>query len=162
MRVPETMSLPACDQWTKDYIAENPAGPVDAVLLYQLAVVDQPDVTSRMGHSLMLSETPRFETWRKAGTQQPPLSFNVAVGMDTPPSRVFITNGPTNADFRGYHYQRGEYFTAYPFDPNRPTNGVLRRLASGIFQHAVIVSLDGTEHQFRGRFPPTDEITLFE
>jgi len=124
------------------------------------SIVDQLDRSSWMEHSFLLSGTPQFETWQKAKT----LSINFAVGIPrTRPSRVLITNGPTKADFRdGYHYQHGEYFTAYPFDPNRPTNSVSRNIASGIFQHAVIVLPDGTEQLLVGHFPPTKEITLFE
>jgi len=163
MRVPETMALPACDQWAKDYLSNNSASPIDAILLYQLALIDQPDDSSIMGHSLMISDTPRFSAWRAAATPPRGLVINRAVGIEILPSRVLITNGPTNADFRdGYHYQRGEYFTAYPFDPNRPTNVVLRNISSGIFQYAVIVLPDGTEQLLAGHFPPTKEITLFE
>jgi hypothetical protein len=163
MRVPETMSLPSCDQWAKDYLSNNPASPIDAILLYQLAVIDQPDGSSVMGHSLMVSDTPRFAAWRTAATPPRGLMMNLAVGTGMSPSRLLITNGPTNATFQdGYHYQRGEFFTAYPHDPNRPTNAVLRNLASGIFQHAVLVYPDGTEQLIGGHFPSTKEITLFE
>ncbi|MGJ5041902.1 MULTISPECIES: hypothetical protein [unclassified Bradyrhizobium] len=163
MRVPETMSLPACDGWAKDYLKSNPASPIDAIFLYQLAVVDQPNGSSVMGHSLMVSDTPRFAAWRSAVTPPRGLVMNLAVGIGIAPSRVLITNGPTNAVYQdGYHYQRGEFFTAYPHDPNRPTNVVLRNLASGIFQHAVIIYPNGTEQLLGGHFPPTKDITLFE
>lgn len=162
MRVPETMSLPACDGWVKDYLARNPETPIDAVMLYQLATIDQPDGTSVIGHSILISKTPRFETWCQARKQKPPLSINLAVGVGSPPSRVQLTNGPSNASFTdGYYYQHGEFYTAYQATQNKPTNALIRNLASGIFQHAVIVDVDGNESVLGGYFPPSKEIALF-
>jgi hypothetical protein len=163
MRIPETMSLPACDEWAKNYLADNPTSPIDGVFLYQLATIDQPNDMSVIGHAILFSETPRFAAWRKARKAKPPLSINLAVGIGTEPSRVQIANGPANATFKdGYHYQRGEFYTAYPVDPNKPTNALVRNLASGIFQHAVVVHPDGSEDVLGGYFPPTKEISLFE
>jgi hypothetical protein len=163
MRIPETMFLPACDQWAKDYLANNPDSPIDGVLLYQVATIDQPDGTSVIGHAILCSETPRFVAWRQARKQKPPILINLAVGVGTAPSHVQIVGGSANATFKdGYHYQRGEFYTAYAVDPNKPTDAWVRNLASGIFQHAVIVHPDGKEDVLGGHFPPTKEITLFD
>ena len=163
MRVPETMSLSACDGWAKDYFANNLTSPIDGVMLYQLATIDQPDGTSVMGHSILISKTPRFETWCRARKQKSPLLINLAVGVGSPPSRLQLTNGPANASFTdGYYYQRGEFYTTYAVDPNRPTNAWVKNLASGIFQHAVLVHANGREEVLGGHFPPSKEIALFD
>jgi hypothetical protein len=163
MRIPETMSLSACDQWAKDYLANNPDSPIDGILLYQVATIDQSDGTSVIGHSILWSETARFVAWRKARKPKEPILINLAVGVGTAPSHVQIVNGPANAAFKdGYHYQRGEFYTAYQVDPKQPTNAWVRNLASGIFQHAVIVYPDGKEDVLGGNFPPSKEIALFD
>jgi hypothetical protein len=163
MRIPEAMSLVVCDKWAKDYLANNPTTPIDGVYLYQIATIDRPDGTSVIGHALSISETPRFGMWRNARKPKRPLLINLAVGVGVDPSQVLLTNGPMQAKFKeGYHYQRGEFFTAYKVEPNKPTNAWVRNLASGIFQHAVIVHPDGHEAVLGGHFPPTKEITLFD
>jgi hypothetical protein len=163
MRVPEAMSLVACDKWAKDYLANYPASPIDGIYLYQIATIDAPDGTSVIGHAMTISETPRFAKWRNARTPKGPLRINLAVGVGVDPSKVLLANGPMQAEFKeGYHYQRGEFFTAYKVDPNKPTNAWVKNLASGIFQHAAIVHPNGREDVLGGYFPPTKEITLFD
>lgn len=163
IRIPEAMSVAACDQWAKDYLSNNQASPIDGILLYQLATIDQSDGTSVIGHVILISETPRFTAWCRARKQKPPFLVNLAVGIETEPSGVQITNGPRTAKFKdGYYYQRGEFYTAYPVDQDKPTDAWVRNLASGIFQHAVLVHKDGREDILGGRFPPTKEITLFD
>jgi hypothetical protein len=163
MRIPEAMSLVACDKWAKDYLAKNPASPIDGIYLYQIATIDWPVGTSVIGHAITISETPRFATWRNARTPKGPLRINLPVGVGVDSSKVLVANGPMQAEFKeGYHYQRGEFFTAYKFDRNKPTNVWVKNLASGIFQHAVIVHPNGREDVLGGHFPPTKEITLFD
>jgi hypothetical protein len=163
MRIPESMSLVACDKWAKDYLANNPASPIDGVYLYQIATIDEPVGSSVIGHTIGISETPRFASWRNARTRKGSLLINLAVGVGVAPSKLLLINGPMQATFNeGYYYQRGEFFTAYKTNPNKPTNAWVRNLASGIFQHAVIVRDDEGEDVLGGYFPPTREITLFD
>jgi hypothetical protein len=61
LRVPETMSLKTCDTWTKGYLANNATSPIDAIFLYQIAVVEQPDDRSVIGHAMLQSLTSRFQ-----------------------------------------------------------------------------------------------------
>jgi hypothetical protein len=60
-----------------------------------------------------------------------------------------------------YHYQRGYYYRLYAVDPNKPTNVLIRNLASGIFQHAVLQSPEG-HMSLAGIFPPLKDIALFD
>lgn len=163
MRVPETISLPACDQWAKEYLANNPGGPIDGVYLYQLTVLDQPNGQSVMSHAICITETPRMAAWRApAGKPRRIIALNLAVGIGTEPTRGQIVGGPMMLQLNdGYVYQRGDFYTLYNFDPNKPTNLTVRNLASGIFQHAVLQRADG-HVTLGGHFPPTKEITLFD
>ncbi|MCK9913693.1 hypothetical protein MXD81_31375 [Microbacteriaceae bacterium K1510] len=162
MRVPETMPLLACDGWAKEYLANHPASPIDGVYLYQIATIDRPDGSSVIGHSLAVTETARFRAWRKSRKSKPALSMNFAVGVPVHPSRLQVTNGSPQIPLAdGYYHQRGDFFTAYKADPKKPTDAWLRNLASGIFQHAVIVH-PGREDVWKGVFPPTKDIGLFD
>jgi hypothetical protein len=163
MRVPETISLHTCDRWVKAYLANNPASPIDGVYLYQLTVVEQPDDRSVMGHALCVSETPRFAECRAppCGARRG-FALNLAVGTGIPPSRLQLVGGPMPLNMEeAYHYQRGDLFRLYTFDPDKPTSVLIRNLASGIFQHAVLQSPDG-HSALGGHFPPLKDITLFD
>jgi hypothetical protein len=163
MRVPETISLHACDRWTKAYLADNPTSPIDGIYLYQLAVVEQPNDQSVMGHALCFSETPRFAQWRAPpGQPRRGFSLNLAVGTNIAPSRLQLLGGPAPQTMEeAYHYQRGDLFRLYTFDPNKPMNVLMRNLASRIFQHAVLQSQEG-HMVLGGYFPPLKDITLFD
>lgn len=163
MRVPEAISLQTCDRWAKAYLADNLASPIDGIYLYQLAVVEQPNGRSVMGHALCVSETPRLAQWRApSGGPQRGFALNLAVGTGIQPSRLQLVGGPVPLNFDDvYHYQRGDLFRHYPFDPNNPTNVLIRNLASGIFQHAVLQSPDG-HITLGGHFPPLKDIRLFD
>lgn len=163
LRVPETISLLSCTRWTQEYIANNPGGPIDGVYLYQLTVVDQPDGSSVMSHAFSFTETPNFQTWRSPpGRPRRVLAMNIAVGVPTKPTRRQIIGGPANLQFEdGYFYQKGDFYTLQIVDPKKPTNAIVKNLASGIFQHAVFQFRDG-HFTIGGHFPPLKEITLFD
>lgn len=163
MRIPEAISLRACDEWAKAYLEQNLQTPIDGIYLYQMAVIDRADGTSVLGHSFCISETPRFVKWRVGSKPRRNLLINLAVGIGADPSKLQLTNGQIRANFQdGYHYQRGNYYTLYRVDPTKTTNISIRNLASGIFQHAVLKSGDGSEVLLSGHFPPTKEVTLFD
>jgi hypothetical protein len=163
MRVPEAMSLRTCDRWAKEYLANNPASPIDGVYLYQLTVVEQPNDQSVISHALRISETARFGTWRSPpGNQRRGFALNLAVGVGTEPTRVKLVGGPAPQFMEeAYHYQKGEFYTLHVVDPNKPTNAWIRNLASGIFQYAVFQSGD-SQMTWGGHFPPVKDITLFD
>ncbi len=163
MRVPESISLHACDRWAKAYLTDNPASPIDGIYLYQLAIVEQPNDQNVMGHALCVSETPRFAQWRSPpGQPHRGFSLNLAVGAAIPPSRLLLLGGTTAQTMEeAYHYQRGDYYRLYTVDPNEPTDVLIRNPASGIFQHAVLQSRDG-HISLGGIFPPLKDITLFD
>jgi hypothetical protein len=164
LRVPETISLSVCDRWTKEYIVNNAKGPIDGVYLYQLTVIEKPNDQSLMSHALSISETRNFTAWRSpAGGGQRQMAINLAVGSLTEPTRRQILGGPVPIELdEGYIYQKGDFYTAQKVDPNKPTNGTIRNLASGIFQHAVFEFPDGGSFTLGGHFPPVKEITLFD
>jgi hypothetical protein len=163
MRVPETMSLRACNKWAKAYLADNPTSPIDGIYLYQLAVVEQANDQSVIGHALCISETPRFTQWREPpGRSRRGFALNLAVGTGTSPSRLQLMGGPAPWIIEeAYHYQTGEIFRLYTFDPKKPTNILIRNLASGIIQHAVLRSPEG-HMTLGGYFPPLKDVTLFD
>lgn len=163
MRIPERMSLWTCDKWAKQYVADNPNSPIDAVYLYQISVVDLPDDQSVISHSFCTSETARFSAWRvPAGKGRRILSLNLAVGQGTDPTRVEMRGGPTPVRLdEVYLYQKGEFYTVHRIDPKKPTNAWIRNLASGIFQYAVLADDQG-HMTLGGIFPPNKEITLFD
>src|ERR1700730_10179416 len=162
-RLPEAMSLRTCDRWAKEYLANNPASPIDGVYLYQLTVVEQPNDQSVISHALRISETARFGTWRSPpGNQRRGFALNLAVGVGTEPTRVKLVGGPAPQFMEeAYHYQKGEFYTLHVVDPNKPTNAWIRNLASGIFQYAVFQSGD-SQMTWGGHFPPVKDITLFD
>jgi hypothetical protein len=90
------------------------------------------------------------------------LAINLAVGVPTTPTRRQIVGGPEVMQLEdGYFYQKGEFYTLHMVDPKKPTNTMIKNLASGIFQHAVLQFPDGNI-TFGGHFPPLKEITLFD
>jgi hypothetical protein len=163
MRIPEAISLPACDRWAKDYLAGNPNSPIDAIYLYQIAVVDKPDGTSLIGHSIAASETAKFKNWRNSGLSTTPIKMNFFVGAPIPVSHLQVASGPHRSTFsEGYYYQRGDFYTSCRLNPEGTGSGFMNNLASGIFQHSVMVFPDGSEMTVNGIFPPTKDITLFD
>jgi hypothetical protein len=67
---------------------------------------------------------------------------------------------PINLD-EAYSFQRGDLYTLHVVDPNKPTNGSIRNVASGIFQHAVLTNSDGSM-TLGGKFAPLKDISLFD
>jgi hypothetical protein len=135
------------------------------VYLYQLTVIDQPNGESVMSHAFSFTETSRLSAWRApAGKPRRAITMNLAVGIGTKPTRRQIVGGPATVQLdEGYVYQRGDLYTLYRVDPNKPTNVnvILRNLASGIFQHAVLQYPNGHD-TLEGHFPPLKDITLFD
>jgi hypothetical protein len=163
MRVPETISLLACGQWAKDYLASHHGGPIDGVYLYQLTVVDQPSGQSMISHAFSITETPGMMAWRSpAGKSRRTIAMNLAVGVGTKPTQRQIIGGPVTLQLDdGYLYQRGDFYTLHKVDLSKPTNVIVRNPASGVFQHAVLQHPDG-HCTLSGHFPPVKEITLFD
>jgi hypothetical protein len=163
LRVPETMSLLACDRWAKEYLSANPQDPIDGVYLYQLTVLDQPNDQSVPSHAFAITETPRFSAWRSPpGAPRRVLAINLSLGVSTPPTHRQMIGGPVPLRLdEGYLYQKGDFYTLYKVDWKKPTSAMMRNLASGIFQHAVLEDSKG-HITLAGYFPPLKEISLFD
>jgi hypothetical protein len=162
LRVPETMSLKTCDTWAKGYLADNPNSPVDAIFLYQIAIVDQSNDHSVIGHAMSESTTPRFQTWRASGNPRRNISMELAVGVSVSPSLRPIVGGPAPINLHeAYAFQKGDLYTLHVVDLNKPTSATIRNLASGIFQHAVLKNSGGSM-TLGGKFAPLKEISLFD
>jgi hypothetical protein len=162
LRIPETISLKTCDAWAKDYLASNQNSPIDAIFLYQIAVVERPDDQSVIGHAISESTTPRFQAWRTSGSSCRSLGIELAVGVPISPSLRLIVGGPAPINLHeAYAFQKGDLYTLHVFDPYKPTTATIRNVASGIFQHAVLKNSDGSM-TLGGKFAPSKEISLFD
>jgi len=165
MRIPETISLVACDQWTKDFVRDNSQVPIDGIYLYQLTVADMPNGQTALSHALAANELQSFKDWRSpVGKPRRVFSINYPVGIiSMQPTRRQIVGGamPLQLD-DGYVYQRGNLFKMFKFDPNGVTNLSITNIASGIVQHAVVEDAGGQQMVLSGYFPPLKEITLFD
>jgi hypothetical protein len=163
IRIPETISLSACKQWADQYIFDNPNGPVDAIKLYQLTVIDTDNDQSVMSNSIAVSKTSNFDDWcANPSGQRRRIAIEYPAGAPTEPTHRELRGGPVKIRLdEGYVYQRGEFYALRVVDPNKPTNFMLKNLASGMFLHVVLQHPDG-HTTFGGYFPPTKDITLFD
>jgi hypothetical protein len=164
MRVPERISLSACERWTKDYVQKNQQGPLDSIYLYQLAVADLPDGQTGLTHTILPIEFPAFAAWRSpVGKLRRTVSIEYAVGeIATQPTQRQIVGGPMPLVLgEQYVYQKGAFFKVFAFDP-RGTHININNIASAIMQHAVLKTPDDRQTVLSGYFPPVKEITLFE
>lgn len=158
IRVGEHMSLPPFGDWAQDYLDQHPAGPIDLVLLYQLAMVEIGE-SSLLQHAIMPKFARSFARWARS---ERALAFNVVVGVGSATGSALQMAGFEDRSIeRMYVHQSGEFYQLVDRQAGKPTEMRVRNLASGITQHAVVRWPDGSETVLGGIFPPTNSVTLF-
>lgn len=124
VRLPETISFAACREWAQTYVADNPNGPIDFVMLYQPRVTDSPDGTSSIDHAFAQCPATSYSTWLRPGRQ---MNITVLVGVISGGSNRTLgtlVGGPNAPDIgRMYLYQHGEFFTVSDWKPGSPVEG---------------------------------------
>jgi hypothetical protein len=165
VRLPETASLTHCKTWCDDYFRENPAGPIDAIFLYQPAVTTLlPDNQDAIVHHFGIASIPRFNAWQHRLGR--PIAIRAFVGLISPtPPRTIIQMGGQELSVDGYYMtQRGRIFTEIPFDPldanALPATASIANPAPGITISAVFKDPQGNELCLDGIFSPEKKLAL--
>lgn len=165
IRLPETASLSHCKTWCDDYVRENRAGPIDAILLYQPAVTTlRPHNHDAIVHHFAMSNTTRFYAWQHRLGR--PIVMRAFVGpVSSTPPRTIIQIGDQELTVEGHYMaQRGRIYTEIPFDPldpnAPPATGSIANPAPGITISAVLKDPKKNELCLDGIFPPEKKLAL--
>jgi hypothetical protein len=161
VRVPETIEFDVCKDWTAQYLAGHPNGPVDMVLLYQPTVADTPHGRSAINHAFDVQVAPARALWPQRSRH---LSINLVVGTMSEGTKRIVPGAPPDFDISHmYTYQRGDFYTVFEQPhPDAPFNGQMSNLSSGIFRHAVLRFADGQEILCGGKFPKEKTLMLYD
>ncbi|MFT9019231.1 hypothetical protein [Acetobacter malorum] len=156
IRIPEWFGMQIAASWIKNYFERYPHGPIRFVLLYQAQ-------TARMGDGTVLQHVFHTEAaasivgWLAEGRV---ICMNVPIGVISQkgsPFQIVADNQPLN---ECYIYQKGDFYTSVFPDSDGNWHGGVRCIAPGIIQHSIFEKLNG-HFQVSGKFPPSEEITLF-
>ena len=162
IRLRSSASVMKCSQTVKEYFAERPESPLDAVILYQPTVSrDLKTNQSTITHSVAFVGTLGFDAWRAKLAK--PIDIRVFVGaVSTQPTQKMISDG-TNAwpvdDY--YTYQKGDIYRESDLNLKGESRGELGSPAAGILTHAVMEVTPGQFILIGAKLPREEHLELF-
>lgn len=166
IRIPENISIAACESFVLNYFSLYPDKPITGVILYQPSVAT--DITKDenfIHHAYRLVF--RQEKYLKWNNSNEKINFTPTVGIASfvPTSLKIITSigeQTQEIDYNNkYIYQRGNHYMKQLDLADGTKTGYMKQLGSGIFRHAVLKPFpDQAEFIISGRFPPENKLLI--
>jgi hypothetical protein len=166
IHLPELASMEKCFEWSEQYFINFPDKPVTCIILYQPVVAVYLDKDVNFIHHCFrfLTRRDKYKVWNPQSKQ---VNFEIPVGilsMESSVNKMIAVIGSERKEFDlngKYVYQRGNYFLAGKKEADGTITGNMKRVASGIFTHAVIEPFpDQPPVVLSAHYPPVDKLLI--
>jgi hypothetical protein len=119
IRLHEEAEITAYSEWVADLFCAEPDHPLDAVLLYQPALVQSDasdgESSSSLQHIVVTVGTQRFMSWRTASpARSPQITLPIGTVSDRPARRMLQNDKASVTLPPGYFYQSGDFYSCRP------------------------------------------------
>ena len=161
--ISQNINLVNLEDWSRNFLENNPEKPISAIILYQPTVVNTPN--NYISHCFRYVVTEKYLKWSNLGGKTQ-LHFSVGVGQTfTEPTTVaFIIKDEAFKFENHYIYQSGNHYLLAEEEIDEETGGTNQsftpfKVASGIVAHGVFKAGDGS-FTISQHFPPKDELLI--
>jgi hypothetical protein len=159
-KVPLSISLDKCVEWTNNYFDDYPDDPISCVFYYQPSVVSSfSDNSSHINHSIDFAYRKRYDAFAKSNHA---LHFYHPVGTHCKTSTLlkFVNEEGVELGFNDrYLFQTGEHYYIMKQDSSGAYWGEFHNQGSGIRNH-LILNRNGNKFTFQGIFPPSLDLLI--
>jgi hypothetical protein len=164
VHMPPNVSIERCKFYVEQFFAERPDKAISLVMLYQPSIVSNTTYTSKhINHCIqMVSPAGKFEAFLNGTEIHPQIGIPIGVLTDTPAATYMVptTGGKPFPVHERYLYQRAHFYVEVPVNLEGSTEGNIKKLAPGIFEHPVLEIPGQGELIFGLRQPPDDALLI--
>lgn len=158
VRIPESLPPKAFVAWCETYLKDHANGPIDMVIVYQVANINDGESTG-LHHTIIPQVAASYVDWLAKGRvliTEPEVG---TAGMTA--SRLHIAGLPDGALDGAYVHQSGTWHRLALTHPDGAIRGDLSSPAPGVNVRSVVRMPQG-EFVIEGLFPPDGAVTLFD